>query len=154
MIVSMSKLTSEVKAVLMAAQDEARALGHGYIGTEHVLVALLTTASTPGVSAVLAGGVTVDGARAAAVDAFEATGRQNPYVCDADALRSIGIDADAVRARVEAGHGKGTLAPGRRRSPAAWGGCSRALSPTLTPPAATRAPRTTCSPPSAPTKSA
>jgi ATP-dependent Clp protease ATP-binding subunit ClpC len=54
---------TEAHAVLASAKDEARRLGHGHIGTEHVLLGLLG-ASNGGAGQVLrAAGATLDGCR-------------------------------------------------------------------------------------------
>ena len=51
------RFTSESRAVLTAAENEARGLHHDFIGTEHVLLALLTTARGPGHQALTSFGV-------------------------------------------------------------------------------------------------
>ena len=72
------RFTDSARAVVVGAQQEARSLGHGWIGTEHLLRAE--------VHATLGG------------DAD-----------DGSALRGLGIDLDAVRARVEEQFGPGAL---------------------------------------------
>ena len=51
------RFTSESRAVLTAAEQEARGLHHDFIGTEHVLLALLTTGRGPGHQALTSFGV-------------------------------------------------------------------------------------------------
>jgi ATP-dependent Clp protease ATP-binding subunit ClpC len=58
--------TSRAKKVLELAMSEARALGHSFVGTEHLLLGLLHPESTPAVTALGAAGATLDGARAVA----------------------------------------------------------------------------------------
>ncbi|RBY76071.1 Clp protease [Geodermatophilus sp. TF02-6] len=102
------RFTSEARATVVSAQQEARRLGSERIGTEHLLLGLL---DQDGVAAgVLARhGLTRDGVAAAVVAA--AGGEE----LDADALQVLGIDLDAVRSSVEATFGPGALdAPGRR----------------------------------------
>jgi prophage maintenance system killer protein len=70
------RLTSRARQVVVAAQDEARALGHGYIGTEHVLLGLLSDG---------------DGDDTRASDAEAVAAR---------ALASLGISREAVRQQV------------------------------------------------------
>jgi prophage maintenance system killer protein len=57
------RFTSESRAVLSAAEQEARDLHHDFIGTEHVLVALLTTGRGPGYQALTSFGVEADSVR-------------------------------------------------------------------------------------------
>ena len=109
------RFTTDARQVVVLAQEEARTLGHDSIGTEHLLLALLRldTATT----AVLRRHG-LDHAGAAEAVAASAGGEG----LDADALRTLGIDLDAVRDVVEATFGPGALdAPsgsrrGRRRS--------------------------------------
>ena len=94
------------RATVAAARDEARALGHGWIGTEHLLLGVLRTAGYRAVEELARAGLTADVVRE------EIRRRVGPG--DADALRAIGIDLDAVRARVEATFGPGSLDAPRR----------------------------------------
>ena len=116
MIASLSSLTPEARQVLVTAQDEARFLRHGYVGTEHLLIALLVLGAGAGVERLTAAGVSADDARDLARGAFEATGKANPYIPDDKVLASVGVDLDAVRRRTEATFGSGAL-PGRVGSP-------------------------------------
>lgn len=43
------RFTDRARRVVVLAQDEARALNHNYIGTEHLLLALLETEDETGV---------------------------------------------------------------------------------------------------------
>ena len=54
---------SEARAVLASAEDEARRLGHGHIGTEHVLLGLLDARSGAAGQILRAAGATQDGCR-------------------------------------------------------------------------------------------
>jgi len=96
------RFTQEARAVVVDAQVEARALGHGWIGTEHMLLA--AAAADRGVAPrVLAGaGITPELLR-------RELGGMPPAGIDAAALASIGIDLDAIRQRVEATFGIGAL---------------------------------------------
>jgi ATP-dependent Clp protease ATP-binding subunit ClpA len=92
------RFTTQARQVVVGAQVEARELHSGRIGTEHLLLGLLTQ-STP-TSAVLARhGITRE-----AVTAAIGTGD-----LDAEALTSVGIDLDAVRSSIEATFGPGAL---------------------------------------------
>lgn len=96
------------RATVVSARDEARDLGHGWIGTEHLLLGVLHTAGYRAVEELAGAGLTVDVVRE------EIRRRVGPG--DADALRAIGIDLDAVRARVEQTFGPGALDAAPRRS--------------------------------------
>lgn len=125
------RFTQEARAVVVTAQLQARALGHDTIGTEHLLLAMLSAPTSPSGTLLAGRGLTLEAATAT-VQAFRGaggpggTGRTGsgdgePDDLDAEALRAIGIDLDAVRASVEASFGEGALegggagARGRRR---------------------------------------
>jgi ATP-dependent Clp protease ATP-binding subunit ClpA len=105
------RFTEDARGVVVQAQAEARALRHGYIGTEHLL---LGAAATEGdVARVLAtNGATPDALR----DAIRAEVGEGGL--DAAALATLGIDLDEIRRRVEATFGEGAL---ERRRPARGG---------------------------------
>ena len=105
----LSRVSSDVKAVLTEAQDEARRLGHGYIGTEHLLIALLDRATSPGVAEVRRQGLVAGVVRRTAVEVFEATENAAPYVPDEESLAAVGVDLREVRKRVEAEFGAGSM---------------------------------------------
>ena len=91
---------------LTTAAVEATRLGHDYVGTEHLLVALARDETTGPVLESL--GVAADDVR----EEIErrvgrcANGRAQP---NADALAAIGIDLDEVRRRIEETFGEGAL---------------------------------------------
>jgi ATP-dependent Clp protease ATP-binding subunit ClpA len=102
------RFTHEARDVVIQAQAEARALHHGWIGTEHVLLALLGTPDAPGVATLTRLGVTSERAREAVLavvgDGAESLGDQ-----DTEALKAFGIDLDEVRRRAEQTFGEGAL---------------------------------------------
>ena len=99
------RFTHGARDVVVRAQEEAAALGHDQIGTEHLLLGL---AADGGIAAGVLASVGVEhAALRAAVAALPRDG------LDAEALASIGIDLDAVRRSVEESFGPGALA-GRR----------------------------------------
>lgn len=111
------RFTDLARRVVVVAQEEARALGHPMIGTEHLLLGLLR--AQDGVAARV---LTSVGLREADVR-DEITRRvgagQHGRTAQAEALRVIGIDLDAVREQVENSFGPGALdrpLRGRRRS--------------------------------------
>jgi len=112
------RFSTGARAVVVDAQEQARSLGHRYIGTEHLLLSLL--ANDDGTSALLRErGVTVDGTRSAVLQYVQRP-PEGLTPSDADALRAIGIDIDEVRRRLEENFGPDPLArppaePQRRR---------------------------------------
>ena len=109
------RFSQSARDAVVAAQSEARALDHGWIGTEHLLLGLLRPASP--VAAPLASlGLTQTAVRAELVrtlgtgPAARSAERHPPLEQDDDeALRRIGIDIDAVRRAVEEQFGAGAL---------------------------------------------
>jgi len=92
---------------LTAGAEEARRVGCGFVGTEHMLSALVRDRSG-GTAPVLAR----LGIEPAGVDselAGRLTGDATRAKIDPEALASLGIDFDAVRARMEETFGPGAL---------------------------------------------
>jgi hypothetical protein len=58
-----TRFTGRARNVVVAAQEEARALGHGYIGTEHLLLGLLRVEEGVAARALGRLGITLDAAR-------------------------------------------------------------------------------------------
>ena len=98
-----------VVELLTSAQDEARAVGHGYIGTEHVLAALLQGARSRAVEELRTREMTAKSARPAARRAFEETDQPMTYIPPEDALATVGIDLVEARRRTEEQFGPGSL---------------------------------------------
>jgi ATP-dependent Clp protease ATP-binding subunit ClpA len=113
------RFTDRARQVAIGAQTEARRLGHGCVGTEHLLLALL---QGDGIAAQVLAGL---GITPAAVEReIRAEVGRGPLGAglgagDAEALGAIGIDLDEVRRRIEASFGPGALhwRPGRRHQP-------------------------------------
>ena len=57
------RFTNQSRRAVVLAQEEARDLGHDYIGTEHVLLGLLREGSGSAARALTSMGVTLDAAR-------------------------------------------------------------------------------------------
>ncbi len=108
------RFTPAARQVVVRAQDEARAFGHPWLGTEHLLLGVLAEPGAPGVSVLTDFGVTLDTGRAAL---GQLVGTGGLGESDADALRTLGIDLDEVRRRVEASFGPGALDHPPRRQP-------------------------------------
>ena len=101
------RFTTDARQTVVRAQEEARRLHHGRVGTEHLLLALLAL-ETPTAAVLHRHGLT----RESVAETIAG------YVgdLDADALTTLGIDLDAVRSSVEAAFGPGALdtaGPGR-----------------------------------------
>ena len=103
------RFTERARNVVVHAQGEARGLGHAYIGTEHLLLGLLREPSGVAGRALDRLGIEPDAVRS---DVVRLVGEGPPIRLgeqDAEALRSIGIDLDEVRRRLEEAFGAGAL---------------------------------------------
>ncbi len=100
------RFTQPARQVVVRAQEEARTFRHPWLGTEHLLLGVLAHPQAPGVSVLTELGITLDRGRAVLV---QIVGKGGLGESDADALRTLGIDLDEVRSRVEASFGPGAL---------------------------------------------
>ena len=57
------RFTDQARRVVVQAQEEARMLGHGYVGTEHILLGLLSERESPAARALATLGVSLEAAR-------------------------------------------------------------------------------------------
>ena len=113
-----------LRETVVQAHRQARQLGHDFIGGEHLLLALAGS-WTPAGAALREQGVTPDQVRAQILRLLPGASRaaRDPRgaAIDAEALAAIGIDLDAVRARVERAFGPGALSlPVRCSRRPAW----------------------------------
>lgn len=106
-MIKLQELGPGVRDALVRAQDEARALGHKFIGTEHLLIAILSDERSHR-GAALRDQVAVDELRRAVHEVFVANDWV-AFVSDDKALASIGIYLAAVRSEVEQEFGAGSL---------------------------------------------
>jgi ATP-dependent Clp protease ATP-binding subunit ClpA len=97
------RFSTEARLVVVGAQEEARRLRHGRIGTEHLLLALLRQPASPTADVLVRHGLTHAVVEASVVSLVGDGG------LDAEALTSLGIDLDAVRERAEEAFGPGAL---------------------------------------------
>jgi ATP-dependent Clp protease ATP-binding subunit ClpA len=105
------RFARSARVAVVLAQEEARDLDAREIGPEHLLVGVLQTA-TDQLAAVLNGyGLTAESARAQLTAADDST-----FDDDAEALRSIGIDLNAVRDAVTRTFGAEAFDAAFRRS--------------------------------------
>ncbi|GAA1592684.1 ATP-dependent Clp protease ATP-binding subunit ClpA [Actinoplanes couchii] len=109
------RFTKAARDTVIGAQQQAAALGHDYIGTEHTLLALVagTDATIRDALRGAAGEVDEEYVRAAIVrhvgDRSGTASVADRDAEDAAVLKSIGIDLDAVRAAIEENFGAGAL---------------------------------------------
>ena len=96
------RFTSEARATVVGAQEEARRLASPRLGTEHLLLGLLEQ-DTPTGAVLGRHGLTREELSAAVAREAADEG------LDAEALTALGIDLDAVRSTVEAAFGPGAL---------------------------------------------
>jgi ATP-dependent Clp protease ATP-binding subunit ClpA len=116
------RFTASARQIVARAQSEARQLGHGFIGCEHLLLALLA-ADEPAADVLRAHELTPERVRAEVIRLVGVPQPVRPAdllnVLDREALAAIGIDLDVVRSRIEATFGPGALTratPAMRRS--------------------------------------
>jgi Clp amino terminal domain, pathogenicity island component len=103
------RFTDDARAVVVHAQQHARRLGHRYIGCEHLLLAL-TSADQPAGAVLREHGVTPERAEEEIVRRIGLGAGADLFAgLDRDALATVGIDLDAVRARIEASFGPEAL---------------------------------------------
>ena len=119
------RFTDAARRVVVQAQEDARRLGHNYIGCEHLLLAA-AAAAEPASMVLRDQGVTPDCVEAEILRTIGRGPAADPLSgLDRQALAFIGIDLDAVRARIEAAFGPDALTralPAARRSRRpAWG---------------------------------
>jgi len=96
-----NRFTKDARAVVAGAHEEAAALGHDHLGTEHLLLGIAARGGLPASLGL------EHGKLQAAVGA-------SSQQLDANALAAIGIDLEAVRRAVEQSFWPGALS-GRRR---------------------------------------
>ncbi|MGW8551781.1 Clp protease N-terminal domain-containing protein [Streptomyces tubercidicus] len=112
------KFTAGARAVVRGAAEQADRSGSGTIGEPELLLALLERTDSPAAAVLAALGV--HERRESVVEALaEVRRRGGVSAADAAALAGMGIDIDAIVARVEEAHGVGALAAdgtaGRRK---------------------------------------
>ncbi|HEY3751919.1 MAG TPA: Clp protease N-terminal domain-containing protein [Pseudonocardiaceae bacterium] len=107
------RFTVLAKRAISLAQDEAIALGHDFIGTEHILLGLTGTGDEVAVDVLGGYGVTTVRARDETVRLLTEAGVDTSGGRAAtEALAAIGIDVDEIRRHADEAFG-----PGRFRYP-------------------------------------
>jgi len=103
------RFTGVARHVVVQAQEDARRLGHNYIGCEHLLLAAAAT-DEPASAVLRDQGVTPDRIKAEILRTIGRGQTAGPLgALDREALASIGIDLDVVRTRIEAAFGPDAL---------------------------------------------
>jgi ATP-dependent Clp protease ATP-binding subunit ClpA len=104
------RFTDEARALVALAVEHAIRLGHRYVGGEHILLAAVTVGQ-PASAVLCAHGVTPELVEEEIVRRVGLGAGAGLFgSLDKDALATIGIDLDAVRARIEASFGPQALA--------------------------------------------
>jgi ATP-dependent Clp protease ATP-binding subunit ClpA len=108
------RFTPEARRIVTGGVEVGQQLRHDYLGTEHLLIALAGTGPNVATGALKACGFDPVRARE---DLERIIGPRTDVLSESDvaALRSIGVDLDEVRRRVEASFGPGALERRRRR---------------------------------------
>jgi ATP-dependent Clp protease ATP-binding subunit ClpA len=102
--------TDRAKRAVVLSQDEAIALGHDFIGTEHILLGLVGTDQSTAGEVLREQGVELTRARQETVRILEAAGIVAAGGQPAkDALSSIGIDIEEIQRRADDAFGPGTF---------------------------------------------
>lgn len=112
-----AKTAGPAEPYLAAGAEQARRLGHSYVGTEHVLLALMRNPDGGATAVLRELGVSAD---AVEERLARCLGTSRPTI-DPDALAALGIDLETVRERLEEAFGPGAL----ERTPACLGVCPR-----------------------------
>ena len=121
----LERFTDEAREVVTLARGRAKELGHSWIGTEHLLLALLDPAAGGAATVLTEAGVDAAAVRDSLARHVPTRRPQGPPLNDEDAqaLRTIGIDLQAVLARLEETLGADALSvpsatecPPRRRT--------------------------------------
>ena len=102
-----AKTIRSAEPYLAAGAEEARRLGHGYIGTEHILSVLARNAdgdTTPQLVQLGLSGAAVEAALACWLPDRSPNAKIDPQ-----ALATLGIDFDSVRERLDERFGPGAL---------------------------------------------
>lgn len=103
------RFSRPARQIVIDAQEEARSLGHDWVGTEHLLLAALRRPEQPGAATLVRLGVGPESCRAAIDGVIGGTGDGALGPADAEALKALGIDLDEVRRRAEVAFGDGAL---------------------------------------------
>jgi len=102
--------TDRARRAVVLSQDEAIALGHDFIGTEHILLGLVGTDGSTAGDVLREQGVELTRAREETVRILEAAGVAASGGQPAkDALASLGIDVEEIQRRADDTFGPGAF---------------------------------------------
>jgi ATP-dependent Clp protease ATP-binding subunit ClpA len=116
------RFTEAARTSVIQAQTEARDLGHPFVGTEHLLLALINDDTGPIAAALRDSGAEPGGIRRAIITRIGSSPASTEPLPDTDAedaaaLKAIGIDLYAVRRAIEETFGPGALCLPRKAEP-------------------------------------
>jgi ATP-dependent Clp protease ATP-binding subunit ClpA len=108
------RFTQAARTAVVQAQAEARDLQHPFVGTEHLLLAMIADETSPIPAALHESGAEPAAVRDAILTRIRTSPASTDPTPDADAedaaaLKAIGIDLDAVRRAIEETFGPGAL---------------------------------------------
>lgn len=111
------RFSPDARTVVVHTQEHARRLGHHHIGPEHLLLALVSL-DQPASAALREHGVTPEGVEEEIVRLVGLGAGSHLFgTLNRDALASVGIDIDAVHARIEESFGPEAPRARRQRRP-------------------------------------
>jgi ATP-dependent Clp protease ATP-binding subunit ClpA len=87
------------------ARMEARRLGHHYLGAEHLLVGLLLEGDNPAARVLVAHGLDLETVRAEVDRLIDQGVLPDPQPSDGELLATLGVDLEAVHARLQESFG-------------------------------------------------
>jgi ATP-dependent Clp protease ATP-binding subunit ClpA len=116
---------------LLAGAQQSRTFGHDYVGTEHVLLALVEDSQTRAARALARLGLTRELVRRDIERIIGTCVDPRRRAIDPDALATLGIDLDEVTRRVEETFGPGALESARAGALDRTGGVCRCIAPRL-----------------------
>lgn len=109
------RFTKDARAVVVDAQAQARTIKSPHIGTEHLLMGILSGDESPASAVLVGAGITTAETARRIAERSEVLND-----VDAEALESIGIDLDEVRRTVEETFGDGALDPQAQPEKKGW----------------------------------
>jgi ATP-dependent Clp protease ATP-binding subunit ClpA len=98
-------VTRPAATVSFWAQEEARRLGHHYLGGEHLLLGLLLEGDNLAARVLVAHGLDLETVRAEVDRLIDQGGLPGPQPSDAQLLATVGVDLEAVHARLQQSFG-------------------------------------------------
>ncbi len=120
-----ARFTPQAREAMVLAQEESARLRHPWLGTEHLLLGLLRQPGTAASNVLEGLGVTAASVERELIRCLgEPRGEQILGEEDERALRTVGIDMQEVRARVEETFGPGALERARPGSCCPSGGAA------------------------------